>query len=227
MKNFFYKMPSNIIECFNRGNLLWQFLAITLTYLIVVSDSDWTYFIASEKLSWRLLLLPAVFLGGLSPIIVPLLLFLIGKIKKSFEIINVAFALGQAAMIGFLISSFYKVFTGRIPPPEGFHSLTSINTNSLVDISHGFQFGFLRGGIFWGWPSSHTIIAFAMALTLIMLYPKSKSIKIISLVYALYIGLGISISIHWFSEFVAGAIIGAIIGVVVGKSFRGRYLTKN
>jgi hypothetical protein len=26
-----------------------------------------------------------------------------------------------------------------------------------------FRFGFWRGGVCWGWPSSHTTIAFAMA----------------------------------------------------------------
>jgi hypothetical protein len=28
------------------------------------------------------------------------------------------------------------------------------------------------------------------------------------------------VTIHWFSEFVAGAIIGSVIGTVVGKRFR-------
>jgi len=37
--------------------------------------------------------------------------------------------------------------------------------------------------------------------------------------YALYIGLGVSMTIHWFSDFLAGAIIGSAIGAVVGKSF--------
>jgi len=38
--------------------------------------------------------------------------------------------------------------------------------------------------------------------------------------YAFYVGVDVSISIHWFSEFVAGAIIGSLIGAVVGKSFK-------
>ena len=38
--------------------------------------------------------------------------------------------------------------------------------------------------------------------------------------YAFYVGVGVSISIHWFSEFVAGAIIGSLIGAMVGKSFK-------
>ena len=40
-----------------------------------------------------------------------------------------------------------------------------------------------------------------------------------SIAYALNIGLGVSMTIHWFSDFLAGAIIGTAIGTVVGKSF--------
>jgi hypothetical protein len=40
---------------------------------------------------------------------------------------------------------------------------------------------------------------------------------IAALLYAFYIGLAVSISIHWLSEFVAGAIIGSLIGRVVGN----------
>lgn len=125
-----------------------------------------------------------------------------------------AWALGQAALIGYLVSSFYKALTGRIPPPS----------TAVLDVSRQFNFGFLREGIFWGWPSSHTTVAFAMAFALIALYPKNKIVKSLSLIYALYIGIGVSFDIHWFSEFIAGAIIGAVIGLTVGKSFRSKIL---
>jgi hypothetical protein len=55
-----------------------------------------------------------------------------------------------------------------------------------------------------------------------MLFPKSKPILIGALIYACYVGLSVSVSIHWLSEFVAGAIIGSVIGRVVGGSFRER-----
>jgi hypothetical protein len=59
-----------------------------------------------------------------------------------------------------------------------------------------------------------------MAMTVWMLFPKNKIIRFTALVYALYIGIGVSVtSIHWFSEFVAGAIIGSVIGIAVGKSY--------
>ncbi len=90
----------------------------------------------------------------------------------------------------------------------------------MINTSHGFQFGFLKGGIFWGWPSSHTTIAFAMSVCLITLFPKHKFVLVLALVYALYVGLGVSVSIHWLSEFVAGAMIGSMVGRTVGESFR-------
>lgn len=87
------------------------------------------------------------------------------------------------------------------------------------DISHFFHFGFLRGGVFWGWPSSHTTIAFAMAVTVFILYPKRRWLGVAAVLYAFYIGIGVSTTIHWFSDFVAGAIIRSVIGSLVWKSF--------
>ena len=104
-------------------------------------------------------------------------------------------------------------------PFRGFR-MSAQNLNALTDTSHGFQFGFLKGGVFWGWPSSHTTVTFAMSVCLITLYPKNKLLMILALIYAFYVGLGVSVSIHWFSEFVAGAIIGSVVGRVVGRSFR-------
>ena len=75
------------------------------------------------------------------------------------------------------------------------------------------------GGAFQGWPSSHTATAFAMSMALVALFPKNKFVKYSAIIYAVYIGLGVSTTIHWFSDFVAGAILGTVIGLVVGKSF--------
>jgi membrane-associated phospholipid phosphatase len=163
-------------------------------------------------------LIPAFMLGGLLPIILPIILFISGKLRKNSEKILAGLALGQAAILGSVISSIYKTFTGRIQPDFA---------NPTLDISGDFNFGFLQHGIFWGWPSSHTTIAFAMAFTLITLYPKLKNLRYAALLYALYIGAAVSLSIHWFSEFIAGAIIGAVIGVVVGKSFREKIKKAN
>jgi len=216
MPGFLYQLPKNIIRCFKGYNLLWHFLAIVLTYIIVTSGWDWHYFISSQKSILHTLFFPAVGLGMILPIVVPLILLATGVLRKDIKIKKTAFALGQAAVLGLAISSFYKAFTGRIPPPY------FPGHSALVDSSHGFRFGFLRGGMFWGWPSSHTTIAFAMAVALWKLYPENKLVRYAAVSYAFYVGIGVSIRIHWFSEFVAGAIIGSLIGAVVGKSFKHR-----
>jgi hypothetical protein len=61
-----------------------------------------------------------------------------------------------------------------------------------------------------------------MSVCLIALFPKNKILIGVGLVYAFYVGLSVSVSIHWLSEFVAGAIIGSVIGNVVGRCFRER-----
>ncbi len=206
------------MKCFRGYNLLWHLLAIILTYVIVTSGFDWLYFKSARSSLLQSLLFPAVRLGSRLPIIVPLALYAFGKVRNNLKVISTAYALGQSAIIGLLIASFYKSFTGRVHPPR-------LLTQDIIDSSREFRFGFLRGGVFWGWPSSHTTIAFAMAITLLMLYPKNKIVKYLSIFYALYIGFGVSISIHWFSDFLAGAIFGTVIGVAVGNSFY-EYITK-
>ena len=62
-----------------------------------------------------------------------------------------------------------------------------------------------------------------MAVVILVLY-KNKKVRFVSLLYVLYVGLGVAISIHWFSDFAAGIILGSIIGIVVGKSFRERHM---
>jgi hypothetical protein len=41
----------------------------------------------------------------------------------------------------------------------------------------------------------------------------------VAMTYALYVGTGVSMTIHWFSDVAAGAIIGTLIGVVIGRRF--------
>lgn len=202
-------------NCFRGYRWAWHLLAIAITFVVVVSGFDWYYFEITRSPVLHKWLFPAAIIGGLLPVLGPLGMLLIGKLQKNARLINAAWALGQAVMLGWIISSLYKSFTGRIPP--------EMIATSIEDVSRGFQFGFLRGGIFWGWPSSHTTIAFAMACTLVILCRHQKKVWIPALLYALYIGVGISTTIHWFSEFAAGMIIGSVIGIAVGTSFEHRH----
>ncbi len=210
MRDFFCTLPGNIIRSFWGRNLIWQFLAIGATLLLVGSGIDWLYFKATRPFAGYLF--PAVVLGWRVPILFPIASYLVGSIRKDLRLISSAYSTAQAALIGLLISSFYKAFTGR---PGLRHSALT-----MIDTSREFHFGFLKGGVFFGWPSSHTTVAFAMSMAMWTLYSTSKILRWGALLYALYIGVGVSMTIHWFSDFVAGAIIGATIGMTVGKAFK-------
>lgn len=210
MKQFFRTLPINIVRSFTGKNFKWHLLAYLLTYIIVVSGLDWFYFLNTRSGLVGGLAFPAFVIGGFLPIVLPLVVLASGYIHKHHKTIHTAWVMGQAAMIAYLISTTYKALTGRIQPNS---------SNTLLDISHQFNFGFLKHGVFWGWPSSHTTVAFAVSVSLIYLYPKNKKLIFIALLYAFYIGLAVATRIHWFSEFVAGAIIGSVIGRVVGKRF--------
>lgn len=211
MNFFFSSIITNIVRSFTKYYGVPHILAIVLTYILVTSNFDWYYFVHMRNPLLVTLFFPAIPIGGLVPIVTPILVVLLGIITRRRIITVIGWALTQAVILGSFISSVYKALTGRIQP----------NVHDLItDGSHQFNFGFFEHGIFWGWPSSHTTIAFAMAVTLATLFPKNRVAQVLVMLYAFYIGIGISFSIHWFSEFAAGALIGTVIGMVVGKSFK-------
>jgi membrane-associated phospholipid phosphatase len=209
MKQFLVTAPRNLIGCFKGRRIIWHIIAILLTFILVTSGFDWRYFLATRNPALRSWMFSAVGLGALLPLALPLFLLTVGFIIENARTILAGWAVGQAALLGSLVSSAYKAVTGRAHPSH------SVGT----DLSHVFHFGFLRGGVFWGWPSSHATIAFAMAVTVFTLCPKQRWLGFVAILYAFYVGIGVSLTIHWFSDFVAGAIIGSVIGAVVGKSF--------
>lgn len=209
MKQFFSTLPRNIVGCFQGRLILWHLLAIGLTVVLVLSGFDWAYFRGTREIIAHRWWLPALVIGMFLPVLFPLGLILGGWILRRGPLSLIGWAVGQAAFVGWFISAVYKSFTGRSHPT---HAVDA-------DISRLFQFGFLRGGVFWGWPSSHTTVAFAMAAALAALFPKQRVVGLVAFAYALYIGISVSMTIHWFSDFAAGAIIGTVVGTVVGKSF--------
>ncbi len=212
-KTIFYNLFKNIASLYKGKNLLWQFFFIFLTFVLVMRGFDWYYFEATRGISVSVWMWAGI-LGFMVPVFLPLLMLAFGFYKKNKRTINSAYAIIQAGLLGLGVSSFYKVFTGRVGLP---HIALSIDTSKI------FQFGFLRGGAFQGWPSSHTSVAFAISIALFTLYPENKIIRYGAVIYALYIGIGASVGFHWFSDFVSGIVLGSMIGIVVGKSFLERY----
>jgi membrane-associated phospholipid phosphatase len=208
----FYGMGRHIAGSFTYNYGLNYIIGIGATYGLVESGADWSWYKNAKDHPW----IPntgriAVTSGPIVSVAVPLGLYLYGRSERDIDLQITGLALGQAAIDAAIITSVLKAFTGR-PGPQH-----HIGTN---DYSDEFRFGFLRGGIYQGWPSSHTATAFAMATALIGLYPDNTAIKIGGLAYATFIGVGVSTNIHWFSDVVAGGLIGYAIGTIVGNDYR-------
>ncbi|MEJ2055263.1 MAG: phosphatase PAP2 family protein [Calditrichaceae bacterium] len=218
LSDLFYNFGNNLAGSFTNGYGLYHISASALTYGLVKSDADWQYYTyMKENQAIPSIGMSAVIAGGLVPVTIPLYLYFRGKSKRNDRLTYSALAMGQSVIISLLVSSSYKAVTGRPGP----HILD--NSTKDENYSDSFHFGFLRRGIFEGWPSGHTMNAFAMAGALTEMYPDNGTLKLYSWIYAFFIGLGVSTNIHWFSDFAAGALIGYSIGKTVGKSFRNLY----
>ena len=223
-RSFFYRLLNNVARCYSPKNLYWQILGVALTVALVASGFDGWYFTVIHNTLVYKIFTPASIIGFFVPGVLWLLILIDGLVQKNSRTITAAWMSAQAGVVGFCVSSFYKVFTGRIPPPLG-----TVSVGRATVLSHVFQFGILRGGIFSGWPSSHTTVAFAMMVALAVFYSDKKGkhwVAYLSIIYALYIAIGVSMQIHWFSDVIVGIILGTIIGFSVGNSFQEKYFSK-
>jgi membrane-associated phospholipid phosphatase len=208
----FFEMDKNCLGSFSYNYGLSYVAAGAGTFGIVKSGMDWKWYRNAHEHKWIMNAgFVSVGIGPLASMAVPLGLYLYGRSDENAQLQLTGLALGQAALLSAVISSGLKAFTGRVPPD---------NDSATSDYSGRFRFGIFRGGVYEGWPSSHTATAFAMAAALVELYPDNATIRIGSVAYASLIGLGVSTNIHWLSDAFAGALIGYAIGKSVGASYR-------
>jgi membrane-associated phospholipid phosphatase len=216
--DLFYNFGNNLTGSFTKDYGIYHLSAIGLSYGLVQSDADWRYHSYMEdNQAIPSIGMSSVIAGGLIPLTVPFYLYFRGKSKNNDQLTYSALAMGQSVIMSLLISSAYKAVTGR-PGPNLFDEADRNNNDNGE-----FHFGFLRRGIFEGWPSGHTMNAFAMAGALTEMYRENQTVKIFAWIYASFIGMGVSTNIHWLSDCAAGALIGYSIGKTVGSSFRRLY----
>ncbi|MDB4984729.1 MAG: phosphoesterase PA-phosphatase related protein [Patescibacteria group bacterium] len=208
-----YKLPRALQSLVTFRAIAWYLLAVAATYAIVMFGLDANYFMWAQTSSLYGFFSLAGFLGFFIPFFIFLIFLVVGSVTKNKRTMMAAWMSAQAGILGFGLSSFVKIFTGRIQPPHGIVS-------NVLQVSHGFRFGILEGGVFWGWPSSHTATAFAISVAIAVYYKDKKWLGVIAILYALYIGIGASMSFHWLSDVVAGLILGCVIGVAAGRNFR-------
>jgi len=209
MCEFFCSLPRNFAGCFKGWNIALHFAAIGLGVVLVTSGFDWFYLSATRSPQLLAWMIPGINLGVWVPLTLPPLLLLAGMAFQSALITRTGWGLAQVVLIGFVLTELIKVVTGRPQPPRFIGP----------DTSHVFHFGLLRSEIVSGWPSGHTTIAFAMSVTLFWLFPNKRWLSAAAALYALYIGLSVSMTAHWFADFASGIIFGIIVGTTVGRSF--------
>ena len=216
--NLFGNFGNNVLDSFRGNNIYLHLSAVAATAIIVDQGVDYDaehYFNQhAEYGSWAR---PVVFTGEYLPFVAAGSLFAYAKIKNNKEVLGASFAVMQASLIEILYNSALKGITGR-PNPDWRH------VADMDSLSRTFRLGFLRGGVFWGWPSGHTAMTMAVVSALTNYYPNKPWLKVVGYTLAGYTMFGVSASnrggMHWLSDAVAGALMSYAIGSTVGKYYR-------
>lgn len=213
LKAFLIGIYRGIVGIFVGRNIFWHVLAWIITYCLVVSGLDWQYRVITRGDIASILGLAAGSIGFFEPVLLPLILFFYAKVKHQKKLQDTSLRVFQVVIIAVIVIATYKALTGRDHP--GIQRNFFNTVIEVVDNSYNFNFGFWRQSIFYGWPSSHTGVAFASSVFLALQFKNKKWVGFVACFYAVFIGLGASVSFHWLSDVIAGAIIGSLIGYTV------------
>jgi hypothetical protein len=85
----------------------------------------------------------------------------------------------QAGLLAVVSTSALKAVTGRPNPSSGENN------------SRDFRFGFLRGGVHWGWPSGHMAANTAAVVSFLRVYDDSPGLKALGGLYLGYLFFGV------------------------------------
>ncbi len=217
----FGNLGNNVINSFRGDNLYLHLAGIASTVLIVTTNTDYhvhKFFYDHEEYGEAAI--PIIRAGMFIPFVTGGSLFAYGKLGKDDRAVAASFAVLQSSLVAFLYNSLLKAVTGRPNPDWQHHS-------DMKDLSKTFRFGFLRGGIFWGWPSGHTSSAMAVVSALTTFYSEKTWLKVAGYSVVAYMMYGVSSlhrgGMHWFSDAVAAAFMSYAIGSTIGKYYRDKF----
>jgi membrane-associated phospholipid phosphatase len=219
----FQGLGRNTLKSFAGRNLMIHVAGIGATYLLISQDVDYrvhVFFNENSRLENRFF--PVGLIGALGPVGIGAGLYFYGKRTSKEEITGAGCAVLQSSLITFTAISLMKAITGR-PNPD------ADEYDDMKSLSRTFRFGFMRGGIFWGWPSGHTGAVMSAVSALTSYYPENKWMKVAGYLTAAYTVAGVCAigegGMHWLSDGVAGCFTGYAIGTVVGRYYR-EYLSE-
>jgi len=217
----FGNLGNNIVNSFKGNNLYLHLAGVASTVLIVTTNTDYyvhKYFYDHEQYGEAAM--PIIRAGMFIPFVAGGSLYAYGKLGKDDRAVAASFAVLQASLVAFLYNSLLKAVTGR-PNPDWQHH------TDMKELSKTFRFGFMRGGIFWGWPSGHTSSTMAVVSALTSFYSEKTWLKVAGYSLAAYMMFGVSSlhrgGMHWFSDAVAAAFMSYAIGSTIGKYYRDQF----
>ncbi len=221
----FGNFGSNILDSFKGKNVYLHLSAIASTALLVTTEVDYNVeHFFNENPQYGSSARPILYTGMFLPIAAGGGLFAYAKIRNDHEALGASFAVLQSSLIEVMYNSALKAITGR-PNPDW------RDNEDMESLSKTFRFGFLRGGIYWGWPSGHTATTMAAVSALTNYYPDKTWLKIAGYSWVAYTMFGVSSinrgGMHWFSDAVAGALMSYAVGSTVGKYYRRVYNSQN
>ena len=218
----FTNIGGNAVKSFSGGNLFALPAAAAATYLLVMTDADYhvhDYF-ARNIASYDKYTSAALWGGYFAPLAVGGGMYLWGKATDDSKTYAAGCCALQAAGVAMLAGTVLKAVTGR-PGPD------PLMYPDMREASHIFRFGFLRGGLHYGWPSGHLATNSAWIVSLMTFYDKSLPVQVGGVAIIAYLFLGVTAhegaTMHWVSDVIAGTIIGYTIGSTVGRHFRDCY----
>lgn len=217
----FSNIGNNIRDIFSGSNLYLHLAGVSSTVLIAATNTD--YYVNkffNEHKELGAVASPITRIGFYLPFVVGGSLYAYGKLKPDDETLGASFAVIQSSLIALAYNSMLKAITGRPHPDPD-------NTNDMESLSKTFRFGFLRGGVFWGWPSGHTSSTMAVVSSLTSYYPNNSWLKAAGYSLVAYMIYGVTSvhggRMHWFSDAVAAAFMSYAIGSTVGRFYRSKF----
>lgn len=217
-RDLFWNLGSHAADSFLGWTSVVHLGAVASTWLLVETDIDadvrrWAA--RQDEAASLELAFPGLTGGMVAPVAVPLLIYLAADEEKSCR---AAAAAAQAVVLAFVTANLLKGVTGRTPPDAD-------SPVGVEDRSRAFRFGLLRGGLWDGWPSGHSINNMALSAALASYYREQIWLQVLVYCWAAYVMTSVVIGarggVHWLSDAVAGGAMGWAIGWTVGSGFRG------
>lgn len=194
--------------------LAFHMMGSSATYILSTNDVDLQvarFAARQNEVAYGIAFTPGMMMGTFFPILVPgYMLF----ISDNPALNNTGAVAAQATAVAFLYDNILKAISGRAHPEAG---------KNTGELSRDFDWGFFKRGVFYGWPSGHSMTNAALAMSIASYNRDNPWVVTGCSLYAGYIAtsmvLGAKGEAHWFSDAVAGVLMGASIGWYIGNTF--------